>query len=175
MIGSQSHKTEDLFNWLLGIQNEVEWLEFKMDNSNPHRIGEYVSSLSNSAAYFGRPSGYLIWGIEDTTMERKGTLFKPNKEKVGNESFENWLLRKTTPRIQVKFYSYSEDGKDFVILEVPAARNIPSSFDDNEYIRIGSHNQKLKDYPDWERKLWNILLQKSFEKEIALEDSVSMN
>ncbi|WP_189092718.1 AlbA family DNA-binding domain-containing protein, partial [Deinococcus ruber] len=136
----------ELFNWLLSLQEELEWLEFKVNNNDPNRIGEYISSLSNSAAYHGKPFGYLIWGIENSTLNRIGTTVDPLKLKVGNESLENWLIRKVSPRIQIKFHRYYEEGKSFVILEIPSVRNMPTSFDDSEYIRIGPHNQKLKDY-----------------------------
>ncbi len=35
---------------LLFLAKETEWVEFKLNQSDPHEIGEYISALSNSAA-----------------------------------------------------------------------------------------------------------------------------
>ena len=44
--------------------------------------------------------------------------------------------------------------KNIVILEIPHAHSQPTSFKDEEYIRVGSYKKKLKDFPEKERKLW---------------------
>jgi ATP-dependent DNA helicase RecG len=54
---------------------ESEWLEYKVDNSNPETIGKNISALSNGAALYGRPFGYVVWGVEDDTHEIVGTKF----------------------------------------------------------------------------------------------------
>ncbi len=131
-------------------------------------IGEYISALSNAAAHAGKPFAFIIWGLNDGNLSLLGTNFDPDKEKFGNENLENWLIRKCNPRPQIKFYLHTYDGMRFVILRIPASRGIPTSFNNEEFIRIGSYKQKLKDYPEWEKKLWDVLLQKSFETDIAL-------
>ena len=35
---------------LLFLPKETEWVEFKLNQSDPQEIGEYISALSNSAA-----------------------------------------------------------------------------------------------------------------------------
>ena len=40
--------------------NETEWLEFKKDNQNLPKIGEYISAIANSAALCGKENGYLV-------------------------------------------------------------------------------------------------------------------
>ena len=42
---------EILLKDLQALPKECEWVEFKIDNSNPQDIGEYISALSNSACY----------------------------------------------------------------------------------------------------------------------------
>ena len=48
--------------------NECEWVEVKENNTDPQSIGEYVSALSNGAAYMGQSRGYMAWGIDDMTQ-----------------------------------------------------------------------------------------------------------
>ncbi len=57
-----SHHNSD---YLLGIINELrklpketEWVEFKQNQADPHKIGEYISALSNSAALLGKSSAF---------------------------------------------------------------------------------------------------------------------
>ena len=44
-----SHYLDGLVDELLKYPNETEWFEFKINDSNPDEIGEYISALSNSA------------------------------------------------------------------------------------------------------------------------------
>ena len=39
---------------------EIQWVEFKENNSNPQDIGEYLSALSNAAAMEGKSNAYLV-------------------------------------------------------------------------------------------------------------------
>ena len=53
--------------------NETPWLEFKHNNYTPDMIGKDISALANSAALYSKNCAYMIWGIDDTTHEIKGT------------------------------------------------------------------------------------------------------
>ena len=86
-----------LVHRLRGLPQETEWLEFKLNFSDNHELGKYISALSNGAALSDETSAYLIWGIEDTTHDVKGTSFDPAKEKQGNEPLENWLSQLFQP------------------------------------------------------------------------------
>ena len=55
---------------------ETEWIEFKYNNSDPERIAQYISGLSNTAALCEKPKAYLVWGIEDKTHKIIGTDFE---------------------------------------------------------------------------------------------------
>jgi ATP-dependent DNA helicase RecG len=59
-----------LLERLLSEPRESEWLEFKLNNSNVHEIGAYVSALANSAMLADKERGFLVFGVEDKT-ERK--------------------------------------------------------------------------------------------------------
>ena len=50
---------------LTGLAAETEHVEFKVNNSRPQEIGEYMSALSNSACLQDQEHGWMIWGVED--------------------------------------------------------------------------------------------------------------
>jgi predicted HTH transcriptional regulator len=81
------------------LPKETEWVEFKHNNANPEEIGEYLSALANGAALTGKVQAYLIWGVDNDSLEIIGTAFAPAKAKVGGEELENWLLRLLSPKI----------------------------------------------------------------------------
>jgi len=118
----------------------------------------------------GRSNGYLIWGIDDTTHELRGTSFSPSTTKHGNEELESWLMRMLSPRIHFRFITIFIDNHRIVILEIPAASNIPTQFQKSEWIRIGSNTKPLKDYPELERKLWRAFDRTPFEEAVSSED-----
>ncbi len=47
---------------LCKLPDETEWAEFKHNNDNPEEIGEYISSLSNSACLNDKSRAYVVWG-----------------------------------------------------------------------------------------------------------------
>lgn len=161
----------DLITELLKNTSEREWFEFKTNNPLIEDMGEYISALANSACLLGKKFSYIIWGISDN-REVVGTTFDPHCMKKGNQDVENWLQQMIKPSINFCFNKINYNGKNLVIMTIPSAISEPIKFRNISYIRIGSHNNKLIDYPDRERGLWNILLHKNFEDEIA-KDSLS--
>lgn len=152
-----------LLRELLKIPKECEWVEFKHNNSDKEDIGSYLSALSNSAALLGKMTAYVVWGIEDGSHHVLGTSFNPFAQKVGNEELENWLLQRLKPKLHFKFHSLEYEGKQVVILEIPAASKHPTSFQNEEKVRVGSYRKKLKDFPEKERELWRALDKAPFE------------
>ncbi len=163
----------DLIKELIKYPKETEWIEFKHNNSDPQEIGEYISSLSNSAALNGKANAYLLWGIRDEDHEILGTGFIPSQIKIGNEELENWLLRLLSPKIDFSFYQVQFNNKDVVLLEIKPAYRHPVQFQGTEYIRIGSYKKKLKDFPEKERELWRVFDKTPFESLFAKENVVS--
>lgn len=158
---------ERLLSNLRGLTGEREWVEFKENNASPEMIGETCSALSNGARLKGEPYGYMVWGIRDGTREIVGTDFRPETSRQGNEELEHWLVRMLTPRLDLRFRQFESAGHRVVILEVPAALHTPVQFAGREYIRIGSLKKPLKDYPEKERELWQVLNASRFEQGIA--------
>src|SRR5690606_28230026 len=97
---------------------ETEWAEFKVNKEDPEEIGRYVSALANSAAIAGKTRGYLVWGVEDGTHDVVGTTFSPTAKTVGNEVFENWLLRLLDPKVDFQFKEVTVDGERVVLLAI---------------------------------------------------------
>src|SRR5690606_7338281 len=91
----------------------------------------------------------------------------PHAEKVGNEELENWLVRGLSPRIDLRFFTEEIDGKPIVLLEVPRAHHTPVQFKSQEFIRVGSIKQPLKNHPQIERQLWRTFDNTPFERLIA--------
>ena len=60
---------------LCALSDEQEWFEFKENWFQPEALGEYVSALSNAAAFHYKKYAYFIWGVNDTTHEIVGTTF----------------------------------------------------------------------------------------------------
>jgi hypothetical protein len=43
---------------LCALPRETEWAEFKVNDSEPQAIGEYISALANAAALVGKAFAY---------------------------------------------------------------------------------------------------------------------
>lgn len=156
--------------YLLSLNTENEWLEYKENNSNPDMIGEYISALCNSAILDGQDKAYLIYGISDN-KEIIGTKFDFKKAKKGAQELENYILTLLKPRISFNVINLEYEGDRRVqIIEIETNTNIPVKFKDIEYIRVNSTKQKLKDFPEKERKLWKSFESKVFENQIILNN-----
>ena len=68
--------------------------------------------------------------------------------KIGNEELENWLSRLLKPRVDFKFIDVETKKGKVVVLEIPQATSRPTSFKDEEFIRVGSYKKKLKEFPE---------------------------
>jgi ATP-dependent DNA helicase RecG len=141
---------------LCAFKDETPWLEFKTNWFEPEGLGQYISSLSNAAALCGVAEGYLLWGIADGSHEIIGTDFNYLRS-IKNEPLEHFYARQISPSIAFSFEELSVDGKRLVVLRVPSANRVPTSFDHVRYIRIGSSKENAEKYPDREGELWTIL------------------
>lgn len=120
-------------------------------------------------------AGYIVWGIEDGTRRILGTTFQPRRAKVGNEALENWLLRLLTPRIDLTIHEFRRDGLPLVLWEVQAANSTPVRFQSDAFIRVGSYKKKLKDFPEKERRLWQLLSGTQQDWSAQIVEAASLN
>lgn len=141
---------------LLRYDSEEEWFEFKENWFDAHGIGEYISALSYAAVMCGLEYAYLVWGVEDKTKKIVGTNINYQQDYKG-EPYQHYLARLISPSV---FFSFNEvyiDEKRVVILEIPAAKSAPTSFDGVRYIRIGSSKENVSRYPTREVALFSAL------------------
>lgn len=157
-----------LLEELVKQPKESEWVEFKESFHSPEEIGKQISALANGASINNQQFGYLVFGVQDSPQTVVGTHFKFSKKKKGNEELENWVMTRLNPRIDFKYYEFTYQGREVVLLEIPPADGQPVRFSNIAYIRIGSYSRKLIDFPEKEKKLWDKKLVKAFEKGIAL-------
>ncbi|MCQ2483146.1 MAG: putative DNA binding domain-containing protein [Clostridia bacterium] len=141
---------------LCSYSDEQEWFEFKENWFEPEALGEYVSALSNAAAFHHKKQAYFVWGVNDETHEITGTTFNQYRD-MNHEPYQNYLARNLSPSVNFSFEEEAFDGKRVVVLVIPAAEEIPTSFKEKRYIRIGSSKCNLKDYPKREIQLFKIL------------------
>ena len=141
---------------LCELGDEQEWFEFKENWFQPETLGEYVSALSNAAAFHYKKYAYFIWGVNDTTHEIVGTTFNQYCEH-NKEPYQNYLARNLSPSINFNFEEIKIQGKRVVVLVIPAATEIPTAFKEKRFLRIGSSKSNIKDYPKREIELFKIL------------------
>lgn len=136
---------------LLKYESEQEWFEFKENWFSPDALGEYVSAISNAAVFHYQAEGYFIWGVEDKTHRIVGTTFSQYCD-YNSEPYQNYLARNLSPSIDFRFEDIEIDGKKVVVLVIPAATDVPTSYKDKRYIRINLWHK-----PEREKHLFRIL------------------
>ena len=161
-----------LLDRLLAEGRECEWLEFKESYLDRHYLGKCISALANSARLHSKEYAYVIFGIQDKTLAIVGTKVSLLQKKAGEEEIENWLHVKMKPRLDFRMHEFHYDSKKIIIVEIDPAYDRPVTFDKVAYIRIGSSNNKLSNYPEKERKIWMMGSRLSFDKQMAATDLV---
>jgi predicted HTH transcriptional regulator len=159
-----------LLERLLQEKTEVEWLEFKHNNSDPDLIGRTISACSNAAILAERDKAFIVWGIENQTRKKVGTTVRLREMKgKGNEGLHNWLTTLLEPKILLEPLDFStEDGMQFSIMVMEPTYDRPVRFAGMEYVRVGEHIKALKDLPEHTRSLWLATSRRKFENAIAL-------
>ncbi len=141
---------------LCAFSAEQEWFEFKENWYEPEQLGEYISALSNAAAFHYRKFAYMVWGINDESHNVVGTSFDPYCQH-NQEPLQNFLARNLEPSVNFDFRELELDGKRLVVLVIPAATDIPTAFRGIRFIRIGSATVNVRKYPKREIELFKIL------------------
>lgn len=169
-----------LFDSILGIlrnqtnNNETSLIELKENNVNPDEIGKSISAIANACMLEKADSGYIIFGVEDSTLQEKGVDFDPfNLKSFGQQDMEMYL-RQMLVAGDFTFTPFKKDGKDFLLIEVFRALGSPTNYKNIPYIRIGKNTSSLKNYPDLERKIWSSFQGGFFWKKPAKTD-LSLN
>ena len=156
-----------LVDELRARDTETEWIEFKVNNSDPSSIGERISALANSACRHGVPTAYMVWGIDDDTHDVVGSKFYYRSQRVGQEELENWLHHQLSENAAFTFGETDIGDKHVTVLAISAAYYHTVDFEKVAYIRIGSYTKKLKDYPAVESEVWDRITKSDFESVTA--------
>jgi ATP-dependent DNA helicase RecG len=149
-------------------QDPVDWIAFKENNARPDMIGEDLSALSNMARIAGLDHGYIVWGVRDNDHALVGTTFDPFACKKGNEDLIPWLRQMTSATIDFSFHAVTEEGKNFVVLEIGGANELPTRFAGKSYVRLASYTKDIVSQPRLERLLLEALAQAQEEDDVAL-------
>ncbi len=147
---------KDIIRDCLSYGDEREWFELKENWLEKDQLGEYISSLSNSAAILGKPFAYMIWGVKDATHEIVGTSFNYDTD-TNNEPLQHYLARNLEPSLSFFFQEAIINNKRMVLLTIPAAKIVPTAYKGVRYIRIGSSKENLRKYPQREAFLFSAL------------------
>ena len=102
---------------LCAYDDEQEWFEFKENWFQPEVLGEYVSALSNAAAFHYKAQAYFVWGVNDETHEVVGTTFNQYGD-YNKEPYQNFLARNLSPSINFSFEEAVIDDKRVVVLDI---------------------------------------------------------
>ena len=140
---------------------ETEWLEFKTNISESHSsityegVGKYISGISNVACLKDKAYGYLVLGVQDGTWDVVGTNLRMAEAKISNQDYELWLRKNLSPMISFEIEDFDYNGNHLVMFIIPATTSEPVIFKGEAFLRIGSNLTKLKDFPDYIRKIYH--------------------
>ena len=166
--------TSQLNEQIAKIGKECRYLEFKSNYQEVDKLGRYISALSNGACLDHQDFAYLYFGVDDETLEIKGTTFDSAKVKaVGNEALELYLRRMVVPKVNFSIIEFMYEGKQRVVLfKIPAAVNEPTTYKQKPYIRVDSHVTDLTPYVDWMRQIYTSQIDWSAQivEDATLED-----
>ena len=148
--------TELLKEQIATLKKENRYLEFKSNYQDYNRLGKYISALSNGACLEHQDFAYLYFGVEDGTLQAKGTSFDVAKQKAeGNQSLEIYLRRMVSPKITFEIDEFLYESKlRIVVFVIPAAVKEPTCYIGKPYIRVDSHVTELTPYTDWMREIY---------------------
>lgn len=157
-----------LLRRLLQEAGERPWLEFKENNRDPDLIAKTVCACANAAMLADKERAFVVWGIEDRTLERVGTTVRLAKILKGGEALDNWLARIIEPRLMMEFHDFEDaDGKQYSLISIEPTYDRPVRYAGQAYIRVGQHVKSLANFPDHERALWIATTRHKFEDAVA--------
>ena len=100
--------SELLDSYIKMFRREITWLEFKSNYQDADHLGKYISSISNSACLAHQEFGYLFFGVDNDTLEVKGTTFDVSDVKAkGNQALLLYLKLYITPKVDFRFEELS--------------------------------------------------------------------
>lgn len=176
----EKDRAQKLLDFLLDILknqsngNELSYIELKENNVAPNLIGESLSAIANACIYDDIDKGYLIFGIQDGSLDMVGVSFDPfNLKHSANQDMEIWL-KQMVLGVDFRFIPFKIQNKDFLIIEISKALGRLATFQKKAYIRIGKNTSALSNYPEVEKKIWSKLDKGTFWR-LTAKENVSEN
>ena len=127
-------------------------IELKENNINPDEIGKSISAVANACILEKADSGYIVFGIENSTLQEKGVNFDPfNLKALGQQDMEMYL-RQMLVAGDFRFIPFKKEDKNFLLIEIFRALGSPTNYKNIPYVRIGKNTSSLKNYPNLEQK-----------------------
>lgn len=164
---------EELVLEMCALSAETEWLEFKVNFSEPEKIADYISGLANAATLHGKHHGYLIWGVDDTSHEIVGSDFNYLKAKKGNQELELYLNQVVSGNSNFYFSQARISGKNITVLTIESATGRPVKSSGRTHCRIGTSLVNVGSYPELEKQLWDAINRELWETGFALDSLMS--
>jgi ATP-dependent DNA helicase RecG len=154
-------------------KKEKRFIEYKSNYQDATKLGRYISALSNGACLENEEYAYLYFGVEDETLEVRGTTFDSSKVKAkGNQLLEIFLRQYITPKIDFIINEFFYDNtKRIVVFVIPAAKDEPTCFMNVPYIRVDSSVTDMRPYSDWMRTIY--ISRTDWSKVIVEEASIN--
>ncbi|WP_152349026.1 RNA-binding domain-containing protein [Brevibacterium sp. CFH 10365] len=124
---------------------ENELVEFKQAGKDfsTGKIGQYFSALANEANLRGDNSGWLVFGVNNSSRTVVGTQYRPGAERL--QGLKNDIANGCQPSLTFREIHelHHSDGR-VLLFEVPAApRGIPISWNGHYYARNGESLSSL--------------------------------
>lgn len=76
---------------------EQSGFEFKLNNSDPAKLGANLSAVANAACLASKPFGYVVYGVNNADGRIVGTEFDHEEAKVGGQALLLWLAKMISP------------------------------------------------------------------------------
>jgi len=166
LLSIDKHEIEDILSTLKS-RNENGWIEIKENKFDPAQIGETISALANTGILYDKEYAYIIFGIKDDSWEIVGSEINFHSEKRGNQELKLWLSTQLSPSIKFDFLEFFVQEKRLPLIKIKTIEHTPVQFKKEKYIRVGSNNKKLKEFPEIERNIWEKLSKIKFEEKIT--------
>ncbi len=144
-----------IINYLRESGNECEWIEVKETQIDEEKLGKTISAIANSCLIYEKEYGYIFIGIKDKTWEIIGTDKKFSNFIVKGQDIKLYLKTRLSPDTEFEIFdSIIFENKKINIIKIKSASHTPISFSKEIYFRLGSHNKKIRDFPEESKKLW---------------------
>ena len=89
----------------------------------------------------------------------------PNRKSKGPR--EPAIRASVSDNCDFQFHTVNIDDQKVVVLEITPSRMFPTKFKKEGYVRVGSATKPLREVPQVEARLWDVLRQNNFEDAIA--------